>query len=80
MLVYFTDLTNVEIHMYSGKGRENATKGVEPNDGPVLRGKTYKLNVTEGSFYIVVTPNEGEADTRYEFLFWVEGEEHGSLT
>lgn len=60
----------MNVYLYGGTSRFNATESVVENNAPVELGKTYLIDHKTG-FLLVAYPNEGKA-TDFEFTYKIE--------
>jgi hypothetical protein len=60
----------MNVFIYGGKNREEATQGITDENIQVETGKNYSIDATKG-FVIVAFPNN-EVDTDFEFDYWVD--------
>lgn len=63
----------MNVYLYGGPNRNEATKSVTQNNEPVELGKTYSIDYQVG-FLVVAYPNYGKA-TNLEFTYKLEADE-----
>jgi len=68
--VTFTKNTEMNVYIYGGQSRNQATESITENNEPIELGKTYSIDYQKG-FLVVAYPNYGKP-TEFEFTYKLE--------
>ena len=76
LVLRFNQISENEIFINAGTSVSNASETIIPNNGTVERYKEYSIDITSGSYIIIVLPKEGaDLNTAFEFQYWIDGVE-----
>lgn len=70
--VHFSVKKEMNVYIYGGNSRYEATESIVPGNDQITVGETYSIGVDKG-FLIVAYPNEN-VETEFGFNYWLEAE------
>lgn len=68
----FSNMQEMNVYLYGGKSRTEATESIITGNSQVTVGDTYSISADKG-FLVVAYPNLGK-DTEFGFNYWLEAE------
>lgn len=66
-----TKMTEINVYIYGGSSRDNATEKITDKNKAVEINKEYSVDVDTGIF-IVAFPNKNQNETELAFNYWIE--------
>lgn len=75
LYVKFTKKTNMNVYLYSGNSRRNATESIVKGNDKVQLNVNYTIEVEKG-FLLIAYPKEN-VHTDFEFEYWVDNFDSG---
>ena len=67
LFLRFNKISDNEIYVNAGSGVGNASQVVVENNGTVTQYEEYQIDISSGSYIIIVLPNEDSVNTQIEF-------------
>ena len=65
-------MDNMNVYIYGGASRDNATIKVIPDNTMPTIGQLYTIDATNGDGFLVVAFPSQDTDTKFEFSYWEE--------
>ena len=74
VILYFkiTVMENMNVYLYGGKGRDDATISIVPDNVMPELNKIYELDATNGDGFLLIAYPNKDSETKFEFQYWEE--------